>query len=225
MAAAALGVAGTASATCASISGIGDGGGCTSAPTSFAVGIGPNTTASAIGFFSGAVANGATNGPLDFTDAETFGIFDLAYSGGPNTSASAVGNANHAFNQGSNAHVQAGFLPIDTLNSAVNLGGNNVNVWSAFGVGNLAANVSSNNSFVLAAGIGSSAFSIGSPNTLGPGNVVAAGTLNNATDVLGNGNGVAASSGPLAFATALGQTGKTITRTATGFNVNGTNFP
>ena len=38
--AAALGMAGTAHATCLSVGGIGNGSGCTSTPTSFAVGIG-----------------------------------------------------------------------------------------------------------------------------------------------------------------------------------------
>ena len=47
LAAAAMSGAGTASATCASISGIGNSADCYSTPTSFAVGIGPNTFASA----------------------------------------------------------------------------------------------------------------------------------------------------------------------------------
>src|SRR5271167_539900 len=66
LAAAVLGAAGTASATCASINGVGNGNGCTSTATSFAVGLGPNTTANASGLFDGAVANGfsGTQGTL-----------------------------------------------------------------------------------------------------------------------------------------------------------------
>jgi hypothetical protein len=49
----ALSSAGTASATCASIDGMNNGGGCTSTPTSFAIGLGPNTTANATGCSTG----------------------------------------------------------------------------------------------------------------------------------------------------------------------------
>src|ERR1700740_2053445 len=54
----ALSSAGAATATCASISGIGNSADCTSTPTSFAVGLGPGTKAAGVGLFDGAVAVG-----------------------------------------------------------------------------------------------------------------------------------------------------------------------
>src|SRR5271167_1886601 len=87
LAAAALGGAGTANATCASISGIGNGNGCTSTPTSFAIGLGPNTTATASGLFDAAIANGLTNTGTQNTTALSYGNLSLAYAGGPNTGA------------------------------------------------------------------------------------------------------------------------------------------
>jgi hypothetical protein len=55
LAIASLSGAGAANATCASISGVGNGNGCTSTATNFAVGLGPNTTATAAnGVFNGA---------------------------------------------------------------------------------------------------------------------------------------------------------------------------
>ena len=76
LAATALGGAGTADATCASISGVGNSVDCTSTPGSFAVGLGSGATANSNGPFDGAVAvgNGAT--------ALTNGSFDTALAGG-----------------------------------------------------------------------------------------------------------------------------------------------
>src|SRR6476620_260178 len=71
----ALGGAGTANATCASISGINNGAGCTISTASLAVGLGPNTTAIANGFFSTAVAIGLTNTGAQTTFAQSTGNF------------------------------------------------------------------------------------------------------------------------------------------------------
>jgi hypothetical protein len=68
MALAALSSAGVADATCTSVSGTGAGARCTSTPTSFAVRLDKNSSASAQGLLNGAVASGnksdATAGAL-----------------------------------------------------------------------------------------------------------------------------------------------------------------
>jgi hypothetical protein len=196
--------AATAGATCASISGIGNGNGCLSTPTSFAIGIGNNTTANAQGLFDSAISNGFTNTPAQFTNSQAVGNFDTAIASGPNTIAVAIGTANFAFNQGSNAAVQAGVLPTDAFNSAFNLGDNNVAVATGQGNFNSAGNV------------------------LGNGNNVQAGfgNFNQATNMFGNNNTVVAFFGPLAMASSVGQTGQVVTRTTPGLNFNNTvKFP
>src|ERR1700688_486338 len=74
LAAAALGAAGTANATCASISGVAAGTGCTRPATSFAIGHGPGTDDHAEGLFNVAIAVGTE----------------------PEASATRVGNSDHA---------------------------------------------------------------------------------------------------------------------------------
>ena len=100
--AAALGVAGTAHATCVSVNGNGIGAGCTSTPTSFALALGNGATAEAQGRLNGAISVG--------TDAETTstGVGNLAVAvGNPGlngsvmqvvpTDAIAKGSFNRAF--------------------------------------------------------------------------------------------------------------------------------
>jgi hypothetical protein len=133
LAAAALSSAGSAHATCVSINGIGNGGGCTSSPTSFAVGLGPGTTADAQGFFNGAFSVGA--------DAETT-------STGVGNFAAAVGN------RGLNGSVMA-VVPTDavakgTFNRAI-----------AFGNGSGSAAIGTNGTAFLL-GNGSDAIAAGS---------------------------------------------------------------
>jgi hypothetical protein len=80
---AALSPAGVAEATCASINGVGADAGCTSGPTSFAVGLDNNSSASAQGLFDGAIAIGNTStatagafsgfGPHNFDTARAVG--------------------------------------------------------------------------------------------------------------------------------------------------------
>jgi hypothetical protein len=84
----------------ASISGINNGGGCVSTPTSFAVGIGDGTTATALGFFSGAVADGTSNAAGDTTTATTIGNGSFALASGRNTNALTIGNFSLAVAQG-----------------------------------------------------------------------------------------------------------------------------
>jgi hypothetical protein len=88
LAIASLSGAGAANATCASISGIsaGSSGGstCTSTATSFAVGLGNNTTSTANGMFDGSIAVG-TN-----AEAHSRGTLNLAVAIGNPTSASPV---------------------------------------------------------------------------------------------------------------------------------------
>jgi len=103
-----LGSAGTANATCASVSGIGNGNGCTSTPTSFALGVGTNATATANGLFNGAVAIGDNS-----TAAAGKGNFNFALAAGKQALATAqdgdfniaVAIGNPAFNQSKGAIV------------------------------------------------------------------------------------------------------------------------
>src|SRR5262245_43148384 len=133
MAAAAMSGAGAASASCASISGIGAGGGsggstCISTPGSFAVGIGDNTDATAVGFFSGAVAFSPENGANDQTTATTLGNGSLAVAAGRNTNALTIGNFSASVAQGVGASKNnpvtaiAGLTPADNGNFSINVG-------------------------------------------------------------------------------------------------------
>lgn len=106
-AAAALGSAGTANSTCASINGIGNGNGCSSTPTSFAIGIGDNTRAQATGQFTGAIAVGLTNGASDQTRAIAVGDGDLVFASGKNTLAQTAGDQNFVFVSGKGALAQS----------------------------------------------------------------------------------------------------------------------
>jgi hypothetical protein len=245
LAAAALTCAGTASATCASISGIGNsttpGNFCTSTPTSFAVGLGNNVTAESNGLFSGAIAVGLTNTGTQFTTASALGNFTIALAAGPNTVADAGSPANPAstnFNYaaalGSNVRSFAGQTPGDTFNFAFNIAnepssnGNTVvaggdNVRGGFGntAVNLFGTAGAGSNTVEAIGNLNNATNLGGSN-----NFVHAGqlgvtfaTLSSASNFFGTTNTVAAGPGPLAIASALGGTGKTITQTGPGFNI------
>ena len=189
-AAAAIGSVGTASATCASISGIGNGNGCTSTPTSFAVGIGNGTQADAAGLFTGAIATG-TN-----TTAQSTGSFSLAVAGGSGSVARTVGNLNLAVaglgfqgtpGAGKNLFAQAGTTSGDIGNVAVNLGSSDNLGQSqvvATGVGNVAANIGGNANngkalTVLAAGLGNAAFNVSGNRNI----VTAVGTGNLAANI------------------------------------------
>jgi hypothetical protein len=214
----ALSSAGTANATCASISGIGNGGGCTSTPTSFAVGLGPSTTASASGLFSGAIANGITNGPTDTTSAQTFGNLSFAYAGGQNTHTVTVGNLNLAVAQGNGLNnltpvvAQAGASPLDIGNVAVNFGDaiGGPNVVASSGQANIAANLGgkavNGTHSVTANGIANAAFNLGGQdNQIGAGALSpTGGFLTSAFNIGGSRNVALTDAGPLAVAGTLG---------------------
>jgi hypothetical protein len=104
LAAAALNPAGgVANATCASISGVGNGGGCTSTATSFAVGLGAGTQADAEGMFNGAFAVGPGSQAFakgNFNAASAVGTQAFADSEGTGNAAFAMGNTAGAQSQG-----------------------------------------------------------------------------------------------------------------------------
>lgn len=88
-----------------SVGGFNNGNGCTSTPTSVAVGLGPNTTASAQGLFNGAFANGAN------ASANATSNGNLAGVNGSNAFAFAAGTGNAALANGTEAYSQAGQAP------------------------------------------------------------------------------------------------------------------
>ena len=94
LASASLGGIPTASATCLGIFGIsindGSGGHCSSDLTTFSLGLGPGTSATAEGFFTAAIATGAD------TEASSDGLGTLAYAGGTGTLAETQGILNLA---------------------------------------------------------------------------------------------------------------------------------
>ncbi|HUL98075.1 MAG TPA: hypothetical protein VLU24_01290, partial [Mycobacterium sp.] len=240
---AAMSGAGTASATCASISGIGNSAECNSTPTSFAVGIGPNTFASANGLFTGAIAVGLNNGAADSTFAYSEGAFSYALASGKNTEADAIGNLALAAAIGDNLYAQAGDSPGDNLNVALNLAPGETggpfgidNSVYAMGQGNLAVNLGGTSSATRinleqAFGSFNTAFNLG-----GKGNSVSAGnaffddvpagpsTGGVAFNAFGDDNDVTAI-GPGAFAGTLGVSnlnaagGNAVNQVGFGFNV------
>jgi len=219
----ALSGAGTAGATCASISGVGNGGGCISTPTSFAIGLGPNTTATADGLFTGAIANGITNGVTDTTVASSKGALSLAYAGGKNTQATTVGNLNVAVVQGQATAngfpvtAFAGVTPGDIGNIAINIGtrtGSNFNSAVAAGTGNIAVNIGNETGAgfenAQAYGTGNSAFNIGDNNIVFAGDSGSPATFSSAFNVGGSNNTVHAGPGPFNIAGLINQTGKNV---------------
>ena len=129
LAAASLGGVPTASATCLGIFGIsindGSGGHCSSDLTTFSLGLGPGTSATAEGFFTAAIATGAN------TEASSDGLGTLAYAGGTRTLAETQGILNLAaaglgfegpLGVGTNVAAFAGRNPLDFVNIAVNIG-------------------------------------------------------------------------------------------------------
>ena len=138
LAAAALGGAGTANATCASINGIGNGGDCTSTIGSAAFALGPNAKATAIGLGNSAIVIGAGStanaGKFAATD-----FFNNATVVGNNSEATAwqgIGNSSTVI--GDYGHAWAGSTghkPVGTqlnFNRATIIGnGNNTDLGGA----------------------------------------------------------------------------------------------
>ena len=154
-AAASLGGVGPASATCIGLSGIdiglGGGGVCTTSLGSFALGIGPDTTAISTGFINGAIATG--NG----TSANAEGSLNFVVAGGSQTTAQAIGSLNSAFaglgfegllGVGTSVEAYAGQTAGDFLNFAINLGAAEDDrasvVEASYGAVNLAGNLFGN---------------------------------------------------------------------------------
>ena len=204
-AAAALGGAGTANASCLSIGGFFSiGSGCTSTPLSFALvlgngtanaqglftgalAIGNATFADARGFLTGAIAAGLTNtdpGPVPpQTVVRSNGALSLAYGGGTDMIVTTVGSLNLAVAQGGRYVAQAGGRPTDIGNVALGLG--------------LGRSPDPNELAAVAAGT----ISPGGPSTyfnlavnLGDdGNVQTTGFLNSVLNIFGNRNSLATS--------------------------------
>jgi hypothetical protein len=115
--AAALSEAGQANATCVSISGLTNGGGCTSTPGSVALGLGQGATANADGIGNLAVAagnpgpNSAYKPPTMPTQALARGTFNTSLAIGDGTNAGSYGRANTAIavGNGNNAYSFGGY--------------------------------------------------------------------------------------------------------------------
>jgi hypothetical protein len=220
VAAATLGPAPSANATCASFSGINLGSGCTSTLGGLAIALGPNATAIAAGFLSTAVGIGNS------VIASAHGAFSLGIAGGTSSEAIA-GNS-----QGTDLGNIAIALGDHAVAAAFSSTGN--------GFGNIATNVGNHNE-VTAIG------DLNVASTLGKDTVVAEGIANYASDVGGTGNTVEAvggpglkspgfstafaffsngtvvlaDPGPLAVAGSILQTGATVAKEGPGFNING----
>jgi hypothetical protein len=204
LAVASLGSAAPANATCASISGIGNGNGCTSTVGSVAIGLGPNATATTNGPFNTALAVGKNSNAIAGNTPGDFG--NLAVNVGNNTTGpNATGSTPGAFAGSDLGTPGFGNVAVVTgdnnagsadgsLNNAFNLGGTG-NSLIATGVANNATNVLGSNNFVASsAGTSltnpglSSAFNIGGNN-----NFIYAGSLANPS-----------TAGPFAIAGAIG---------------------
>jgi hypothetical protein len=142
---------GTANATCLSISGLNNGGGCTSTAGSIAIAIGTNATASAKGFLNTSLAIGT------------------------GSNASTVGNLNSAIAMGTNSTAVGGVRPGDTADMAINIANNTDNV--NFGAiaassagqeksfGNVAVNLGHDNAVGALDGGLNTAVNVGAPTT------------------------------------------------------------
>jgi hypothetical protein len=151
LAAVALIGTGSANATCLSISGLNNGGGCTSTAGSIALAIGTNATASAKGFLNTSLAIGT------------------------GSKAISVGNLNTAIAMGTNSQALGGLRAGDTANMAIDIAHNTNNVsyaavaGSGLGqrpsFGNVAVGLGDNNVIEALNGGLNTAFSLGAPTT------------------------------------------------------------
>jgi hypothetical protein len=173
--AAAITGAGTAAATCMSIGGLNNGGGCTSTAGSIAIAIGANATADAKGALNLSIAFGAK------AVASTTGTLNTALAVGDDT----LSVAGHASNDVFNLAVD---ITPDKGPSEASAGSG-----AGFGpgVGNVAINLAGPNTVVGSAGQFNRAINVN-----GATNVVAAtGSLNRASNIGGSNNYVFASAG------------------------------
>ena len=222
-AAAGLGSAPAANASCASFFGINNGGGCTSTPLSIAIAIGSGATAIAQGLFGAAVSLG--NGAF----TRTYDAFDFATAVGPQTSALAAGVfalATQLGGSGSEAVVLGPGSPGTGkigANIALGVGDTGPTQTVAAGFGNIGftlfdkatgsstQGVSATGFVNTAAGVGGTDnFAIAGKGT-GFGNV--------AFNILGSGSEAEAAFGPFAWAGTLSQIKATVTQSHPGINL------
>ncbi len=220
-AAAAVGYAPTANATCASFFGIGNSASCVSNLTSIAIAIGAGATADASGLFGAAIAVGtdssagnAVAGALNFSTA--FGEHAVALGGGLASLAVTVGD---------NSETAAGMLSgiPEFGNSAINLGNSSqgtTNSVTANGIISNAVNGLGNAMTLNATGILTHVGTLGGDHSV---NHTDPNTLTIASmgiHAFGSNNDVTVG-GPLAVAISVFQTGATVTQTTPGVNLNG----
>jgi hypothetical protein len=250
LAATAVGGAGTANASCASISGIGNSADCTSTPGSFAVGLGTGAKATSVGFFDGAVSNGNNAQSIaggtgsfayaggDNSIALAGGLFSIAATQGTNNLAVSNGVLNGAFNFGNGtAFGKSQTISNGVGNLTVNSGTDSL--VGASGLGNGAFNVVGNNNFLQSSGVLNNTLNVAGNNnilealggTFDPANPLAT-TVggNTAFNAFGNKNAIGAGlPGPFAIAGAVGQSDQNganaIVRQTPGFNINHNAFP
>ena len=167
LAAASLGMTGVAVASCVNISGIAIGGG----------------GACAASFGSFAIVIGPT--PADGVGSDAFAGNPSQFSLG-NIAISVGGTTEQPTSTSAGRAVAMGLPNIGNVSFAT-AGSSSTTA----GLFNLGASLGGTRSELIAAGLGNSALNLGSDNLL-----VATGTVNNATNLSGNGNGVAASNTP-----------------------------
>ncbi|NTY61927.1 hypothetical protein [Mycolicibacterium sphagni] len=241
-AAATLGSAAPANATCASFFGIGNSAQCTSSPTSIAIALGPGATAKATGLFTVAIANGLGNGAGQTTIATADGSVNLAYAGGSDSVTVTHSNFSVGIVQGKRVAAVVGSVTgKDFFNSALSLGSQGLVTPTqtatytllVAGNGNMAVDFGGGQGdtggFMEAYGTLNSVFSFGSR-----GSFVGAGTFaiplgpakpavfSTAFNLFGTGNIVTTIPGPLSIAGSIGQTGATIKQAGPGININNT---
>jgi hypothetical protein len=239
-----------ANADCFSIFGLGNGNGCISNTTTYAIAIGAGAEASATGLFGGSLAIGdnakATMSPFNLSS------FNFATAIGNNATAQGyVSLFGIALQFGPGTAATLGFLDLAV---GVNQGPGQAAVSGIGGIAMQLGPGSSNNigAFSIALGLGGGTDTAGfgdfALNLLGKSVVTAGGNLNAAVNLLGNdnrvavggspnavlnlaiaafgkGNTVVAGPGPLAFAGSILQTGATVRKIGTGFNINGLAVP
>jgi len=199
LAAAALGAAPHASASCASFFGIGNSADCTSTPTSFAIALGPGARAYAAGTLGSAISVGA----LSYASTDDNTVLGSATALGNGAGAYLTNGArlSSAFAAGTDA---AAVISSGVLNLAAGLGDHTLGYvntpTSRLAGGNLAVAVGNSRYLVqaVADGTGNAAFNIFSPASAKDfgSNVVAAGTFNMAASLLSRDSLVYAGYGP-----------------------------
>jgi hypothetical protein len=222
-----VGPAPAANATCASAFGFGNSSHCKSSPTTFAIAIGANAYAEAIGTFGTAIGlgNSASTG--------FYGSFGSATALGNSSSAVAT-NLGIAVAVGSHSAARAGTAQTNFFNLAASIA--NDSEVDASGQGNVAVNLFGSGAKVHAFGTDGLAFNTGNKST-----VTAWGTLSSALNlgghqvivetasdshaglafnVLGSGNAVGTAGGPFAVAGSVFQVGEKISQTGPGVHIN-----